>query len=68
MFRFIRTGDKPVNETASVVDILGCFEPCEASVKARLEQFIASSEPVITFEFTGGDVTVERVKPKGKGE
>ena len=67
MFRFIRTGDRPVNETASAIDILGCFEPCEDSVKARLEQFVVSSEAAITFEFAGGDVTVERVTKNVSG-
>ena len=61
-FRFIRAGDKPVNEIASDWEILACFEPCTDQVRAELTLFIISGQPSITFSFPGGDVTIERVE------
>jgi len=62
MYKFIRTGDKPVEECAGADVIKGCFEPCDSAVKARLDKFLNEGQESITFAFDTSTVTVRRVK------
>jgi len=62
MYKFTRTGNMPVEDCAGADVIKGCFEPCDAAVKARLDKFLNEGQESITFAFGDSTVTVRRVK------
>ena len=59
-FRFIRTGDNPVDEGANEFEIRECFDYCTPKVKTKLESFLNSKKESVTFEFEGQAVEIRR--------
>ena len=59
-FRFIRTGDNPVDEGANEFEIRECFACCIPKVKTKLETFLNSKKESVTFEFEGQAVEIRR--------
>jgi hypothetical protein len=61
IYRFIRTGDKPVNTLESEYIIRSCFEPCKPEVKKELDKFLSDlSRESIVFDFGDNQVEVRR--------
>jgi len=50
MYKFIRTGEKPVKDCAGADVIRDCFAPCSAAVKARLNKFLDEGQESITYQ------------------
>lgn len=60
-YKFIRTGTKPLKESAAEFEIRECLNACTPKVKARLEAFFKDAgRESVTFRFEGQTVTVKR--------
>jgi hypothetical protein len=64
LYRFIRTGYQPVNQTDNEDVIRDCFAFCPEEVRAKLERFFVSPQIAIEFEFDhpAHTVRLERVQ------
>jgi len=61
-YRFIRTGDRPVNEVDYDYIIQDGFMHCLPNVKAKLEAFFSDpKQDKVVFKFEGQVVTIERI-------
>jgi len=69
-FRFVRTGNKPVNQlisydgvdsTTATEALRNCFDFCTQQVRDELEEFLTdSNQKLVTFELDGETVEVRR--------
>ena len=60
-YRFIRTGTRPLEESAAEFEIRECFAACTPKVKARLEAFFKDTgQRSVTFRFEEQTVVVKR--------
>ncbi len=60
-YKFIRTGDRPIEESDYDYNIRDGFNACTDEIKAKLEAFFKDAgQQSVTFEFEGQMVEVKR--------
>ncbi len=61
-YKFIRTGDRPVEESDYDYNIRAGFDACADEVKNKLEAFFKDAgQQSVTFEFEGQRVEIQRL-------
>ncbi len=60
-YKFIRTGDRPIEESDYDYNIRAGFNTCTDEVKSKLEAFFKDAgQQSVTFEFEGQMVEIKR--------
>lgn len=61
-YRFIRSGNNPVNQWCRENELVSCFAYCTDKIKGRLQIFIEAKKAMqITFRFIDHTVRVKRL-------